>query len=177
MKKYLIVLILALFSNKLAFSQKSLSPNEINKKITDVLSFDNWITTVTKKLKDSVDLYAFSIELKVSVKNKKTVVNAININDSIAYVFFNNFDSLKSINYYSIVGDKKKATIVIPVAVIIAYTNKPVHSTPLLSAESLYTKIPKLFNYKFDDRKNGKNISSFIYLDPIITLSGTIVHD
>lgn len=176
MKKY-IILIAALFCSKLAFSQENLSPNKINEKVADILSFNDWMNTVTKKLKDSVDLYAFSIELKVSVKNKKTVVNAINVNDTIAYVFFDNLDSLRNINYYSIIGKKKEATIVIPVAVIIAYTNHPIHPTPLLKAESLMTKIPKLFNYQFEDRKKGKNISGFIYIDPIVRLGGTIVHD
>ncbi len=155
-----------------ANAQKPLSESEINKLISDSL-FNGKLENF-RKLKDSVDFYAFALELNIKKKGKYAIMETINTNDSIAYVIYDNFDFLKKINYSSILKERKSATIIIPVGIIISYVNNPTGPIPLLKAEELMPKLAKLFNKDF---KKNNQLSKFIYLDPIICLCSTKVYD
>jgi len=154
------------------YGQQILSPQKINEKIVSYLMSPNTIRTT--QLKDSVDFYAFAIELKVSRIGNKTSVNTINVNDSIAYVLYKDFNFLKEINFHSIIKERKEAVIIIPVGIIIAYVKKPISTIPLLKAEELMPKIVKMFNKKYD---SDNTLSDFIYLDPMMCIGGTKVYD
>lgn len=175
MKKKSYILILLLLCIIKGYSQGLLTPKQINEKINDHIMGVGPNKLNLRNLKDSVDLYAFAIELKVSRKNKKTIVESISVNDSIAYVLYKDFDFLKDINYYSVLNNKKKATVVIPVAILIAYVNHPVSSRPMLKAEELLPKVVKMFNFNYKELE--KRSSDFIYLNPVMCLCGTKYYD
>lgn len=66
----------------------------------------------TTELKDSIALYAinFSIDI-VKNNNGKTTVTKINVNDSLAYKLFPTYTRLRSLNYGSLLGSRKKIEI------------------------------------------------------------------
>lgn len=160
---------LLLFLN--ASSQQILSEKEINSLVLKTLSGSKQNLS---SLKDSVDFYGFAIELNVRRQNKVTVVENISLNDTIGYTIYNDFVFLKNINYINLLKKKKAATIIIPVAIIVAYTKNPISNIPLIKAEELMPKITKLFNKDF---KKNNQLSEYIYLDPIICLCSTKVYD
>jgi hypothetical protein len=170
MKRIILLLIVTITID--CFAQKAQTAIEINKKIEFEL-FGKRTPDITK-LKDSADFYGFAIALQVSLKNGYTVVNAINVNDSIAYKMYKNFDVLKEINYVSLLQGRKQATIIIPIGFVIAYVNYPTSTVPVLKAEGLMEKIIKMFN---KDYKTANNLSDFIYLDPIMCLCGTKIYN
>lgn len=174
MKKKSYILILLLLCIIKGYSQGLLTPKQINEKINDHIMGVGPNKLNLRNLKDSVDLYAFAIELKVSRKNKKTIVESISVNDSIAYVLYKDFDFLKDINYYSVLNNKKKATVVIPVAILIAYVKHPVSSKAMLKAEESMQKIIKMFNYS--RKEPEKRSSGFIYLNAVMCICTTKVY-
>ncbi|KIO76913.1 hypothetical protein TH53_12535 [Pedobacter lusitanus] len=73
----------------------------------------------TTELKDSIALYAinFSIDI-VKNNNGKTTVTKINVNDSLAYKLFPTYTRLRSLNYGSLLGSRKKLRLIIPVLIV-----------------------------------------------------------
>jgi hypothetical protein len=69
-------------------------------------------------LKDSIGLYAVNFRLEITgKKGNKTLVTQIHANDSIAYRLFPSYKRLYSIDYSSIIGARKKITLIIPVLI------------------------------------------------------------
>lgn len=129
------------------------------------------------KLKDSVALYTFAIELNVVKQKDSTLVKSINVNDSIAKVLYKDFDFLKYINFSSVLKEKKEAILVIPVAIQIAWVNKPTTATAMLKVGNgeILNRIAAMFNLDYKRKKT--KTEHFIYLTPILHLTGTIVYD
>ncbi len=173
--RYLLNIIIFVGSITICFAQNTLNSKDINQKIEGFLISNGPDNPNKQKLKDSVDLYSFAIEIHVELRDKKTIINKVSVNDSIAYVLYKDFDFLKSINFISVMRGKKQAIIIIPVAIIIAYVNHPVSSVPMLKAETLMDKIVKMFNY--DYKNKDKQTNDFIYLNPVVCLTGTKIYD
>lgn len=152
------------------YAQKALPEKDVNRLILETLSSNKQNLS---SLKDSIDFYAFAIELDVSSSNKNTHVTKIKVNDSVANTIYADFDFLKKINYVNMLKGRKQAKIIIPVGIIIAYVKNPVMPVPLLKAEELMPKLSKLFKKDFE--KNNP-LSDFIYLDPFICLCSTKVY-
>lgn len=129
------------------------------------------------KLKDSVALYSFAIELNVVKHKDSTLVKTINVNDSISKVLFKDFDFLKYINFSSVLKEKKEAILVIPVAIQITWINKPTTATPMLkiSDGQILDRIAAMFN--MDLKRKQTKTEHFIYLTPILYLAGTITYE
>ncbi|PWS26572.1 hypothetical protein DHW03_17550 [Pedobacter yonginense] len=173
--RYLLTIIIIATSLTICFAQSELNSKEINQKIEGFLISNEASIPNKQKLKDSVDFYSFAIEICVKLKGKNTIIDKISVNDSIAYVLYKDFNFLRSINFTSVMGGKKQAVIVVPVGIIIAYVNHPVSKVPMLEAEDLQNKIVKMFNY--DYRNKDKHTNDFIYLNPIVSLTGTKTYD
>lgn len=79
--------------------------------------FNNGIKS--SELKDSIALYAinFSIELVKKSNGKATITN-ITVNDNIAYKLFPSYLRLNSIDFSSLLGQRKKIRLVIPVLIV-----------------------------------------------------------
>ncbi|MBC8987496.1 hypothetical protein H9X96_17140 [Pedobacter sp. N36a] len=129
------------------------------------------------KLKDSVALYSFAIELNVVKHKDSTLVKTINVNDSIAKVLYKDFYFLKYINFSSVLKEKKEAILVIPVAIQITWINKPTMATPMLKAGDgeILDRIATMFNLDLKQKK--LKTDHFIYLTPILYLAGTKTYE
>jgi hypothetical protein len=168
--KIKLIIIFVILLNCLTIrAQNAPTVAEINSKILEKLVLKG--VPNYKKLPDSVELYTFNIQLKIIKKNNMTVVKELNVSDRIANLVFKDFNFLKDINYNNLLKSRKSASIIIPIAIIIAYVNTPISKTPMIKAEPLMEKLPQLFNY--DYKKPDVQPSDFIYLAPIIVLAGT----
>lgn len=155
------------------FGQAIPSVDQINTEISARLSSPHF--TNLAKLKDSVALYAFAVELNVRRVKNKTVVDSIRTNDSIAQILYNDLDFLNDLNYSSVLEKRKKAIIIIPVGIMIAYTKQGTHIPPLVNAEDILTKILGMFNYH--PKSRNRNTSDFLYLTPVMCLCSAKVYD
>lgn len=166
--RYLFVFFTLLHFNN-CYSQDA---NAINLKIQDALTGPN---LRLDRFLDSVEFYTFAIQLDVKYKKGKGVVEKVSVNDSIAYVFYKDFDFLKQINYLSLLQQKKNATVVIPVGIIIAYTVKRKPIPPTIKAEELMSKLYKMYNISYPEPRNV--INNYIFLNPVICTCGYKVYD
>lgn len=191
MKKSIFIIILFCFNALISNAQNrekiikeyfALDPIEFkNQKdsVDELISRHFSVTYVNykKHLKDSVALYSFAIELNVVKHKDSTLVKTINVNDSIAKVLYKDFDFLKYINFSSILKEKKEAILVLPVAIQIAWVNKPTTATAMLKVGNgeILDRIAAMFN--LDLKRKKTKTDHFIYLTPILHLTGTIVYD
>lgn len=146
--------------------------NTINSKIQEELTGPN---LRLDRFLDSVEFYSFAIQLDVKYKKGKGIVEKIGTNDSIAYQLYENFDFLKQLDYSSLLNGKKKATIIIPIGIILAYTKKNTLKTPMIKAESLMSKLYKMYNISYPIPRNV--INSYIFLNPVICTCGYKIYD
>lgn len=124
--------------------------------------------STSEKLKDSIALYSFAIQIDIK-KNKNSSIKNVTSNDSISNVVFkkNYLPFLKKLNYDPILGEAKNATIIIPVAYIVANYKADDISEKKVPITDLSDKLYKLFNYIKKDENTPKN---YIYLKPMITV-------
>lgn len=162
-----------LFITSTSYAQKAPTAAEINKKITQKLI--TYGSPKFSKLKDSVELYTFTIQLKVAKQKDNFLVDEIFSTDSISNIVFKDISFLREIDYTSVMKGKSSATLIIPIAIIIAYVNNPVRPIPMVRAEPLANQLAKFYNYDYKDET--KQTSDFIYLSPIIVTAGTKVYN
>lgn len=107
----------------------------------------------------------------------------VSANDSVAHVIYKSFDFLKKINYLPFIGERTRATIVIPVGKLIYNSDvdtalhpdvKTIADIKLTLANVLEENLNKLFNY---DIKARTETERFIYLKPFIVQADKVVYD
>ncbi|MFC1225580.1 hypothetical protein ACFE6N_17355 [Pedobacter sp. BG31] len=169
MKNYfntlLLVIILGLtplFSN----AQKTSSIPDWERKIHKVLANDKSHAVI----KDSIALYCFNVKLEI-VKNKtgKPEIGRMVASDNLFYKIFPNYNELKTIDYRTLLGVKRQATLVIPV--IIYNTSKTASSkynrqgeVALISLETAANTTARAFS--FIDNASGSGSQNYVFANP-----------
>lgn len=102
------------------------------------------------RLDDSISYLGFSIEVKTQKQNSVTKVLSINVSDSLAKVFLNDYSFIQSLNFGSFTEKKGEYTVVIPVLLL------RFSSTDDVSLSDLYLKefnstIYNLFGFKMGE--------------------------
>lgn len=72
----------------------------------------------SSELKDSIALYAFNFSINLVKNNKgKTEIKQISVNDDLAYKLFPSYTRLNSVNFSSLMSNRKKLRIVVPILI------------------------------------------------------------
>ncbi|MBB5637560.1 putative transcriptional regulator [Pedobacter cryoconitis] len=72
----------------------------------------------SSELKDSIALYAFNFNIDlVKNNNGKTEIKQISVNDNLAYRLFPSYIRLNSVNFSSLMSNRKKLRLVVPILI------------------------------------------------------------
>lgn len=128
----------------------------------------------TKQLKDSIAFYSFAFKVDVNLVKDSTQITSVTVNDSIAYTVYSNFDFLKEINYASFISAGKRATIIIPVGIIVVNHDFLPSDARQMKIEGLTKNLNKLFDY---NELNNDQIPKYIFLAPCIISTNKAIYD
>lgn len=125
------------------------------------------------KLKDSIAFYSWAYELKIDRFKDSTIVTKISVNDSISRLIVKDHSYLKNINFISLLGKRRRATLIIPISVILTGYDIKSESVRKISFYDFSTRIRKLFNI-VDGTEANEN---YIYFQPIMIYLSKTVYD
>lgn len=163
------ILILFCLITKICGAQNT---NAVNEKIRDILSGPD---LNLNDVIDTVGLYTFTIKLEVFSGVSKTYVGKISTNNILVSKFYKNLDTLKTLDFTPFFkGKETRATIVIPVAIILAYPKIKVQK-PTLDAEKLIEKLYNLFDLTYP--VPNEDISLYKFAQPVILTCGVKVYN
>ena len=131
------------------------------------------LNAVGTKLKDSIAFYSWAYRLKIRRFKDSTIVETISENDSIAKLIVNDPSYLKRINFSSVLGKRREATLIIPISVIVTDYNTSQDPAKKISFYDFSTRIRKLFNTR-DGTEYDENQ---IYFQPIMIYLNKRIND
>ena len=139
--------------------------------IRDSLSFH----VNSRGLGDSLALYTGALKVQVNMYKKSQEI-IVTENDAIAATIFNGEHKhfLASLDYRPLAEKRKKFTIVIPVAMIVANYKADDQTAKQISIEGLAEKIAKIFGCAWQDECDN---SQFTYLQPLIIVADKAKYD
>ena len=132
----------------------------------------NGLKPDASKLKDSIAFYSWAYELKIDRFKDSTIVTKISVNDSISRLIVKDHSYLKNINFISLLGKRREATL-IPISVILTDYNVESESVRKISFYDFSKRIRKLFNIVSGTEYN----ENYIYFQPIMIYLSKTVYD
>ena len=124
-------------------------------------------------LKDTNQVVMFAFKVKVIKQSGVYKVLSVSVSDSVAYDYYKSFDFIKKVNYKVLAGHRKKATFIIPVAILMHFPTKT--NAGLESIDALGDRLGNYF-YVYDEKGKLVDTSDFIYL-PLGTIKTTTASD
>ena len=123
----------------------------------------------SRGLADSLTLYTSGLKVQVNTYKKSQEI-FVTENDTVASTIFNGKHKkfLESLDYRPLSEKRKKFTIVIPIAMIVANYKAGDQAAKQISLEGLAEKIARMFACEWKDECDN---SQFTYLQPMIIVA------
>lgn len=140
-----------------------------NKIEPPILAVYRLFAEANPKLKDSLAIYAFNFELKISKRNGNTKVTCINANDTLAFILFPEYNKLSSIDYSSLMNSRSNIRLIIPVLIYGSSPEKKFYKdregNPLISFNAAVNAAYSLYNpSKYNNITEGQvDLGNLIY--------------
>ncbi|WP_158798770.1 hypothetical protein [Pedobacter sp. L105] len=144
--------------NFITFSPKAQSKNyyDIGNKVAWAL----FLQMQNDKCPDSIAMYSFTVKINVDYTIKKKPKIKVNVDDSLFYKIFKNIDTLKTIDYSTLMVKRKKAELILPLGLIVL-SSKSSSFRPSVDIHAVEYNIYKLLHV-------DKEMSSKIYFRPFL---------
>lgn len=154
MKKTILSLLIVLVTGYSGMAQSNNDTNEISQYL---MKFD------LNKLKDSIAMYSFAFKVDIENDSEHIKISKIEVNDSLAYSLYKDFDFLKRVDYKTLLGKSKKSSVIFPVMIVLvgySENDKPKQQVlPLSNIYGIKRTIEQLFY-------ENKNAGDYIYYRP-----------